>query len=161
MAPADAHSLVAHMELLAVLEGPAMGLLARRDDPFDLRPAARLNDRMRASLSRLNVLDTARLNYDFHDALYAGVPNAPLVAHLRQTWEQVGRMRRSAAFYLARAHRSVEEHDRLLAMVSGGAEPDAVERFARRHRLATLEVLLREDPEMAGQRSLLLTDGLP
>lgn len=156
VAPADAHTVVANMELLATLEGMAMRLLAHGGEVPGLDEARRINSRMREALDRLSVLDTHRLNRDFHFALYEGVPNAPLRTHLRQVWDDLDRARRSAAFYLVRAPRAVEEHDRLLTMLREGADPVAVERFARDHKLGTLEVLLRENPEATGERSLLL-----
>ncbi len=157
VAPADPRSLVANMEALTLLEGPAMRLLAEVGvSTAELAEPARINGEMRDAVARLSVLDTNRLNREFHSALYALVPNAPLVGYLHQTWAELSRMRRSTLFYLPRAPHSVEEHDELLAMLRGGADPEVVSRFAHDHRIRTLEALFANNPDVSGEHSVLL-----
>jgi DNA-binding GntR family transcriptional regulator len=158
VAPAELTQWIQGMEALALLEGAAMGLLARVSvSTIDLDEARRLNLELRDAVARLSVADAHRINREFHLALYASVPNEPLVAMLKQIWDGLTRRRRSVSFYIARAPDAAEEHDELIAMLERGEAPDVVERFSRQHKIRTLEVFFRENGLERDQSLLLRT----
>ncbi|WP_318307248.1 GntR family transcriptional regulator [Amycolatopsis solani] len=131
------------MQTVAIVEGAATGLAAPLLTPDALARARALNDRMRRSLAEFDPLAFTALNAEFHEVLFGACPNPNLVDLVRRCWTRLAAVRDSTfASVPGRAPESVEEHDRLLALIESGAGPDEVERFARDHRLATLEAYL-------------------
>lgn len=131
------------MQTVAIVEGAATGLAAPLLTPDALARARTLNDRMRRSLAEFDPLAFTALNAEFHEVLFGACPNPNLVDLVQRCWTRLAAVRDSTFSSVpGRAPKSVEEHDRLLALIEGGAAPDEVERFAREHRLATLEAYL-------------------
>ena len=131
------------MQTVAIVEGAATGLAAPLLTPDALARARALNDRMRRSLAEFDPLAFTALNAEFHEVLFGACPNPNLVDLVQRCWTRLAAVRDSTfASVPGRAPKSVEEHERLLALIEGGAGPDEVERFAREHRLATLEAYL-------------------
>ncbi|WP_290054233.1 GntR family transcriptional regulator [Amycolatopsis solani] len=131
------------MQTVAIVEGAATGLAAPLLTPDALARARALNARMRRSLAEFDPLAFTALNAEFHEVLFGACPNPNLVDLVRRCWTRLAAVRDSTfASVPGRAPESVEEHDRLLALIESGAGPDEVERFARDHRLATLEAYL-------------------
>ncbi|MBE1496443.1 DNA-binding GntR family transcriptional regulator [Amycolatopsis lexingtonensis] len=131
------------MQTVAIVEGAATGLAAPLLTPDELARARTLNDRMRRSLAEFDPLAFTALNAEFHEVLFGACPNPNLVDLVQRCWTRLAAVRDSTFSSVpGRAPKSVEEHDRLLALIEGGAAPDEVERFAREHRLATLEAYL-------------------
>ncbi|MEU7790102.1 GntR family transcriptional regulator [Amycolatopsis sp. NPDC049159] len=131
------------MQTVAIVEGAATGLAAPLLTPDALARARALNDRMRRSLAEFDPLAFTALNAEFHEVLFGACPNPNLVDLVQRCWTRLAAVRDSTfASAPGRAPESVEEHDRLLALIESGAGPDEVERFAREHRLATLEAYL-------------------
>ncbi|WP_439378972.1 GntR family transcriptional regulator [Amycolatopsis lexingtonensis] len=131
------------MQTVAIVEGAATGLAAPLLTPDALARARTLNDRMRRSLAEFDPLAFTALNAEFHEVLFGACPNPNLVDLVQRCWTRLAAVRDSTfASVPGRAPKSVDEHDRLLSLIEGGAGPDEVERFAREHRLATLEAYL-------------------
>ncbi|WP_410592154.1 GntR family transcriptional regulator [Amycolatopsis sp. lyj-23] len=131
------------MQTVAIVEGAATGLAAPLLTAEALGRARELNERLRRSLAEFDPVAFTALNAEFHEVLFGACPNPNLVDLVHRCWTRLAAVRDSTFSSVpGRAPQSVEEHDRLLALIEGGAEPEEVERFAREHRLATLEAYL-------------------
>lgn len=63
-------------------------------------------------------------------------------------WNRLSGLRTSTfSFVPGRAHESVREHERILALLEQGAPPNEVEQAVREHRLATLDAFLAYQAE--------------
>ncbi|MBL0887921.1 GntR family transcriptional regulator [Myceligenerans sp. I2] len=132
------------MQTLAWLEGAATGLAAPHLDGERLERARSLNEDMRGLLG--DGFDPVRftaLNEQFHRVLCGACPNEHLLGLLRREWLHMSLVRRSSfAAMPGRPAVSVEEHDRILALVTAGAPLDDVERAVRNHKLRTMNEYL-------------------
>ena len=140
------------METLAVLEGAATALAARRLTAEDLRRALEVNDRLTDTLEDFDPHVFTALNQEFHSILFAPCPNPRLLDLVTAEWARLGRLRDSTfSFVPGRALESVREHEALVRLIGSGAPLADIERAAREHRSATLTAYLEhEHPEDAG-----------
>ena len=126
------------METIAVLEGRATALSAPQLTAEDLNQARRINQQMRDLLNNFDPLEFTHLNKEFHQTLFSKCPNSRLVQLLFDEWENLEYFRVSTFRYVPhRAEQSVEEHDRLVALIEAQAEDFYIESQARNHRLTT------------------------
>ncbi|MBE3589324.1 MAG: GntR family transcriptional regulator [Firmicutes bacterium] len=124
---------------LAVLEGYATAMAAPHVTEADREELRGLNREMRAAIAALDVLTYSRLNRAFHALIRARCPNAYLREAIDHLMRQLDAMRRTVfAFVPNRSAESLEEHEELLELLAGGAPPEAVEAFAREHKMRTL-----------------------
>jgi DNA-binding GntR family transcriptional regulator len=134
------------METLAVLEGAATALAARRLTTADLRRAREVNDRLVATLDDFDPHTFTALNQEFHAVLFASCPNPRLLELVSAEWSRLGRLRDSTfAFVPGRAQESVREHEGIVGLIEAGAPLAEVERAAREHRSATLTAYLHHE----------------
>ena len=134
------------METVAIVEGAATGLAAPLLTSDALAKAYELNERMRRSLAEFDPLAFTALNAEFHEVLFTACPNPNLVELVQRCWTRLAAIRETTFSSVpGRAPKSVDEHDRLLALIESGAGPDQVESCARRHRLATLDAYLSRE----------------
>lgn len=151
VAPADPRQWEHLMEVLAVLEGAATAAAAPRLAAVDLQHLESINRAMAEALEALDVMAFGRLNRRFHFTIYAGCPNPYLIELLHQTWDRLDRIRSTIFRYVPhRGWESIEEHRQLLEMIRAGAEPEAIEAFARQHKLRTVAAYRTNRPEPAG-----------
>lgn len=132
------------MQTLAVLEGVATSLAAPKLTKADLDAAHKINEEMRAMRGEnFDPVRFTELNHKFHEVLCATCPNAHLHDLLQREWERIGLIRRSSfTFVPGRSRTSVEEHDKLLELISAGADAEEIEMAARHHKLRTMEQFL-------------------
>ncbi|MEV5721760.1 GntR family transcriptional regulator [Amycolatopsis mediterranei] len=134
------------MQTVAIVEGAATGLAAPLLTAESLGRARELNDRMRRSLAEFDPMAFTALNAEFHEVLFGACPNPNLVDLVQRCWTRLAAVRDSTFTSVpGRAPESVVEHERLLALIEDGGEPEEVERFARGHRMATLEAYLARE----------------
>lgn len=137
----------AYAELLsvrAVLEGWATALAAPRLSRATLVRLRELNRRMREAVQKGDLAAFDRLNRRFHRALYRPCGHRLLTELVEGLRARTDLVRRTVfPFIPHRGLQSVDEHDQLLDLVERAASPEAVERFAREHKLRTLEAFLR------------------
>jgi DNA-binding GntR family transcriptional regulator len=144
VAQVDERAYTETLSLLALLEGYATALAAPRLQPGTLRELRRMNERMRQAMASFDLPLFDRLNRRFHMTLCAGCDHRYLLDLLRATWNRMDTIRRSIfPFIPHRGLDSVKEHDRLIELIEQGADPVQIERFARQHKLRTLEAYLR------------------
>ncbi|MDR7303621.1 GntR family transcriptional regulator [Haloactinomyces albus] len=134
------------MEMLAIVEGAATGLAAPHITAEVLATATEINDRMRTTLRDFDPRGFTHLNHEFHEALFTPCPNPYLLDMVRRGWTRLASIRESSfSFVPGRAEESVAEHDRLLELLRGGADPAEVEQAARAHRTATMTAFLSRE----------------
>lgn len=126
------------METIAVLEGRATALSAPLLEAEDLAQARAVNQKMRDLLDDFDPIEFTQLNKAFHRVLFGKCPNARLVQLLFDEWENLEYFRVSTFRYVPqRARDSVEEHERLVALIEAKADKFYIEAQARNHRLET------------------------
>lgn len=131
------------MQSLAIVEGAATALAAPNLTAEDLDRASSLNERMRTSLRDFDPVGFTKLNHEFHEALFTPCPNPNLLEMVQRGWSRLSAIRESTfSFVPGRAEASVAEHDQLLDLLRGRADPAEVERAARAHRIATMTAFL-------------------
>lgn len=136
------------MQTLAIVEGAATALAGPLLTGADLAEARAVNDRMRALLPALDPVAFTALNNDFHRALFRRCPNPLLGELVESSWSRLAVIRRSTFEHVpARAAGSVAEHDRLLTLITDGADATEIESCARQHRLATLATYLNPETD--------------
>src|SRR5690625_412282 len=126
------------METIAVLEGRATALSAPLLEAEDLAQARAVNQKMHDLLEDFDPIEFTQLNKAFHRVLFGKCPNARLVQLLFDEWENLEYFRVSTFRYVPqRAQDSVEEHERLVALIEAKADKFYIEAQARNHRLET------------------------
>ncbi|MDR2256032.1 MAG: GntR family transcriptional regulator [Arthrobacter sp.] len=132
------------LRLVARLEGLATALSAPELSAEDIAKARELNQQMRDALANFDLGGFGRINRDFHQLLASKCDDDRLNRMVTDEWTRVELVRRSAFWYApGRALASLSEHDAILDLIEGGADPDMIETAARRHEVNTL-VAVRE-----------------
>lgn len=136
VASTDVHGCAETLETIASLEGIALGLAAPHVTSGALSRARSINEHLRAVLLGFDAARFRRIDRRFHDALLAACPNTHLLAVLDRERAILDATGTSAvAPDCARAQRCVDEHDDVLDMIEQRPDPEAIERWAREHRL--------------------------
>lgn len=131
------------METLALVEGAATALSAPFISPDHLARAREINERMRRTLDDFEASRFTELNLEFHAVLFEECPNPHILDLVHRGWNRMKVLRDSSfSFVPGRAHESVEEHERMLALIEAGADALQIELAARHHRTATLDAVL-------------------
>ncbi|MGH8963660.1 MAG: GntR family transcriptional regulator [Jatrophihabitantaceae bacterium] len=127
------------LAVLAVLDGYATSLAAPHLAPVRLRRLGEITDEMTSAMQRVDTLTFGRLEQDFHGVVYDMCPNVSLATMLHELADRIHAIRRTA-FVLApyRGSQSIEEHRRLVALISEGGTAREIESAARDHLLAAL-----------------------
>jgi len=142
------------MQTLAILEGAATALSARRLTEEDVRRARDVNAQMIDALDQFDPSAFTRLNQQFHSILYEHCQNPRMLELVHAEWARLGHLRASTfSFVPGRAQESVREHENIVRLIEAGAELIDIERAAREHRFATLDAYMtREHPDQAPGR---------
>ncbi|WP_217133483.1 GntR family transcriptional regulator [Leucobacter chinensis] len=136
------------MQTLALVEGFATALASPEVTAEQIARARRINDTMRQTLDDFDPQRFTQLNLDFHSVLFESCPNPHVLELVHRGWNRMRVLRNSSfTFVPGRAHESVEEHERLLALIESGSAAELVEQSAREHRLATLRAVLARNAE--------------
>ena len=126
------------MHALALLDGYAFADAAAHMTPTIIAEARDVNDRMRDGFSQsANYADVLGLNRKFHTVIYQACENPFIVDLVTRVWDRIDANRAIVALYGAtRPHSAVEEHYRLLDLLSAGTTPhNELEQAARQHNL--------------------------
>jgi DNA-binding GntR family transcriptional regulator len=136
VSPVDATSWEQAMVAMAVLEGAATAEAQRHLRAADF---TRLRTLAADMESETDPMRFGMANRRLHTAIVSKCGNACLLELLQQTHDRLDRVRATMFAYLPhRAAESVKEHQRLLELLEGG-DADEVERYARWHKLQTVE----------------------
>ncbi len=140
------------MRLLARIEGLGAALAAPRLTTEDIDDARALNAEMRQALTDFDVARFGTLNRQFHEFICSRCGDAHLSHLIHNEWTRLDMVRRSAFWYApGRALASIAEHEGILDLIEGGADPDQVETSMRRHQLSTLEAIAHHEAALAAQ----------
>ena len=136
VSPVDATSWEQAMVALAILEGAATAEAQRHLRKSDFTRMRKIAADM---ASQDNPVRFGTLNRQLHEAIVARCGNTWLLELLGQTHDRLDRVRSTMFTYLPeRAAEAVREHARLIELLESG-NPDEVERYARWHKLQTVE----------------------
>lgn len=142
VAPLDEAGWMEALSTLAVLEGYATALSAPHLTGADIEQARAINGKMQDALEALDVMAVSAHNLAFHRALTERCPNAYLKRELAAIQERLNTLRSSIFMFVpTRGRVSVDEHEQLVAMIERGSKPQKIERFARAHKLHTVEAV--------------------
>lgn len=141
------------IRLLARIEGLATALAAKHLTAEDIAEARALNKEMADSIADLDTLRFGVLNRRFHELLCSRCDDERLIGMVEAEWTRMDLIRRSAFWYApGRAVASLAEHDGILDLIEGGADPEMIETAARRHEVNTLEAVLAHDGKQWGSK---------
>ena len=136
VSPVDATSWEQAMVTLAILEGAATAEAQRHLRKSDF---TRLRKIAADMAGQDDPVRFGTLNRRLHEAIVARCGNAWLLDLLGQTHDRLDRVRSTMFAYLPeRTAEAVREHARLIELLEGG-DPAEVERYARWHKLQTVE----------------------
>ncbi|MGH8966423.1 MAG: GntR family transcriptional regulator [Actinomycetes bacterium] len=137
------------MQLLARLEGYATALSAPHLSAEDLERARTLNKQMGEALANFEPARFGALNREFHQLLCSRCDDERLAGLVEDEWTRLELIRRSAFWYApGRAHASLAEHDGLVDLIEGGADPEMIETAARRHELNTVIAIAEHEAQL-------------
>ncbi len=144
----DTDAFERSMRLLARLEGLATSLSAAHLDADDIAEARRLNKAAADALAGFDTMRFGKLNREFHELLCSRCQDDRLFDLVQHEWSRMDVIRRSAFFYApGRALASVSEHDAILDLIEGGADPEMIETAVRRHEVDNLNAIKDYDQE--------------
>jgi DNA-binding GntR family transcriptional regulator len=136
VSPVDATSWEQAMVALAILEGAATAEAQRHLRKSDFTRLRRVAADME---SQDDPVRFGKLNRRLHEAIVVRCGNACLLDLLSQTHDRLDRVRATMFAYLPeRAAEAAREHVRLIELLESG-DPAEVERYARWHKLQTVE----------------------
>ena len=136
VSPVDATSWEQAMVALAILEGAATAEAQRHLRKSDFTRLRKIAATME---SQDNPVRFGQLNRRLHQAIVARCGNAWLLDLLSQTHDRLDRVRSTMFAYLPeRTAEATWEHARLIELLESG-DPAEVERYARWHKLQTVQ----------------------
>jgi DNA-binding GntR family transcriptional regulator len=139
VAPADPDLFEEQLSVLAVLEGYATALAARKLTKPDLARLTEINRSMTQAMERLDSLTFGRLNQEFHAYIVDRCGNVALVGLLRDVGSRLDAIRRTVFVQIPyRGAASVAEHKTLIQLIARRAPLPAIETAARDHKLHTV-----------------------
>jgi DNA-binding GntR family transcriptional regulator len=131
------------MQTLSLVEGAATALSMPHILPENIVAARAVNVEMAQCLQDFHPHRFTELNLEFHSILFERCPNPHLLDLVHRGWGRLNTLRDSTfSFVPGRAEESVDEHEKLLALIESAAHPLEVELAARAHRTATLDAFL-------------------
>ncbi len=139
VAPVDATAWEQQMAAVAILEGAASADAVTRLTPADLARVRKLAAEMEQLAAEGDLARFSRLNRRLHAMIIARCANVYLLELLEQTSLRLDRLRDTMFTYLPeRPAAAVKEHAHLIDLLEAG-DPAEVERYARWHKLQTVE----------------------
>lgn len=145
VAEIDAAAYQHTMETLSFVEGAAILLAAPQLGPDRIAAARTLNEQLREQIEHLDPLRFTALNEQFHRTLTDCCPNPHLRDLVDRGWTRLAHLRQSTFSYVpGRTRESVEEHEAILDLLEGHADPRRIELAVRAHRLATPDAYLHQ-----------------
>jgi DNA-binding GntR family transcriptional regulator len=139
VSPVDATSWEQAMVTLAVLEGVATAEAQKHLRRADFAKLRSISAEMEKAESLANPMRFSEMNRKLHDTITSRCPNTYLGELLEQTYRRLDRVRSTMFVYLPqRSEEALHEHARLLSLLEDGDKVE-VERFARWHKLQTVE----------------------
>jgi DNA-binding GntR family transcriptional regulator len=140
----DERVYVETLSVLAVLEGYATALAYRNLNPEDFARLREINARMEQARADFALEAYSSLNKEFHRMIWEASGHTYLIHQLTSVQERLDTVRTTVFMLIPhRTTDSIAEHEELIRLMESRANDDEVERFARAHKLATLEAFKR------------------
>jgi DNA-binding GntR family transcriptional regulator len=140
VAPRDAEMWAEAIEALALLEGFVTARAAPHLEEADYASLRAIDEEMRGDVEAMDVLGLTEHNEAFHRIIWERCPNRILRREVEEAQQRLNAMRSTIYFPLpSRGKASIDEHEELIAMLQAGRSAADVERFARDHKLRTIE----------------------
>jgi DNA-binding GntR family transcriptional regulator len=138
VSPVDATSWEQAMVALAILEGAASGEATPYLRKSDLTRLRKIAASMEDAVLHADPRRFSRLNRTLHSVITARCPNTYLTEMLAQTNDRLDRLRSTMFVYLPnRSSEALGEHQHLIELIEA-RDKDAVEAYARWHKLRTV-----------------------
>jgi DNA-binding GntR family transcriptional regulator len=151
VAPVDATAWEQQMVAVAILEGAATADAAAHLGPADLIEIKGLAAEMERVAAEGDPAAFSRLNRHLHAVIIGHCANEYLVELLEQTNRRLDRIRDTMFAYLPdRAKAATGEHARLIELIESGDGAE-IERYARWHKLQTVEAYRATHQPPAGE----------
>jgi DNA-binding GntR family transcriptional regulator len=149
VAPVDDTMWEQEMAALAILEGAATADASRHLRVSDVTRLRKMTAEMDEIAQTGDTLRFSKLNRRLHATIVTRCANGYLVELLEQTYLRLDRIRSTMFAYLPqRAKAAAAEHARLIDLLESG-DSEAVERYARWHKLQTVEAYrANREPQM-------------
>jgi len=132
-------------EVRQLLEGQAVALAAHHITPKTLKHLRSLQGRME-KICATEPIKLAKLNYEFHNAIYGSCQNPTLFRLIQQVWAQAPRTSSIFSLVPGRGCASVEEHGRILQALEAG-NPEEAKRALLDHKERSYRILAQAEPE--------------
>jgi DNA-binding GntR family transcriptional regulator len=131
-------------ETLAILEGYVTARAAMYIEPADLERLRELNAQMAEDFDAADVIAFNSHNEDWHRVIWDRCPNKMLRREVETAQDRLNVHRDSMYLQIvARGRIAMEEHARLAEMLESKEGEDAIERFARAHKLLSIDAVVR------------------
>nr|MDT0662574.1 GntR family transcriptional regulator [Micromonospora sp. DSM 115978] len=142
----DPNEYAETLQVLAIMEGAATAEAAPHLTGAQLAEARVFTAQMKESLARGDLRSFTVHNRSFHELICSGCPNTYLRTLLGREWMRLDTIRRSAFGMMpGRPEQSIDEHERIVALIEAGASRNEIERVAREHKLRTLRAFTARD----------------
>ncbi|WP_077328199.1 GntR family transcriptional regulator [Virgibacillus siamensis] len=128
------------LRVLALLEGHATALSAKRF-PKEKIPVLRdLNKQMEEALENIDILLFGKLNSRFHRVICEACNNDYLLESIRDTWNRLDSIRGAGSMlYSLRVKESIREHKEIIRYFEYGGSFSEIEQHSRMHKIKTAE----------------------
>jgi DNA-binding GntR family transcriptional regulator len=138
-------------ETLAILEGYVTARAAAHLRPADLKRLRELNDQMAEDFDDADVIAFNAHNEDWHRVIWDRCPNKMLRREVETAQDRLNVYRESMYLQIvARGRLAMQEHTQLIEMLEAGESEDAIERFARAHKLLSIDALRQREAARGG-----------
>lgn len=140
VAPRDPQSWAEAIEVLALLEGFLTARAAPHMQPEDYERMREIDAEMRGDVEAMDVMGLTEHNEAFHRVIWERSPNRVLRREVEQAQQRLNALRSTIYFPMpTRGPASIDEHEQLIRMLEEGSSAEELERFAREHKLRTIE----------------------
>ena len=131
------------LEAIAALDGYVTRLALPHIRPEDLSRAREANERMRQAIREAGPEQLKRANQEVHAALTTRCPNAYLRDLLASSWTRLYMSQHGSVFlyHPETAQQQVDDHERIMGLITDGSDPDIVEQALRQHTLCLIHVM--------------------
>lgn len=154
VAPVDETFWEKAMEALALLEGQVSASAAPNLRTEDFAELTRINNEMSEAIYAFDPLRFSQLNWEFHEVIYARCPNDYICRLISETKDRLARVRDTMFAYLPhRSRAAIDEHAQLIGLLQHG-DAGEIERFARWHKLQTIEAYRKAHAEAATTKAV-------
>ncbi|WP_174614338.1 GntR family transcriptional regulator [Virgibacillus ihumii] len=128
------------LRVLALLEGYATALSAKRFPREKLPVLKDLNQQMKEALDNIDILHFGKLNAEFHRVICEECNNQYLLESVRDTWNRLDSIRGlGSMLYSLRVKESIKEHTEIIRYFEYGGSFSEIEQHSRMHKIRTAE----------------------